>query len=193
MQKPHLQIVIGSTRPGRAGEAVGDWFRDVAVKHDAFTVELLDLAVVDLPLFDEPHHPRLGRYVHEHTKRWSAKVSAGDAYVFVVPEYNRGYNAATKNALDYLCQEWRRKPVGFVGYGGVAAGARSVQGLVPVVTALGMVPMSRPVHISAIARSMTADGGFTPHQRLGDSAAELLDELAEWAVDLAMTRRAAAR
>src|SRR3954451_19867146 len=190
MQKPHLQIIIGSTRPGRAGAAVSGWFYDVAVKHDAFTVELLDLATIDLPLLNEPHHPRLGRYVHDHTKRWSATISAGDAFVFVVPEYNRGYNAATKNALDYLCKEWRRKPVGFVGYGGVAAGARSIQGLVPVVASLGMVPTARSVNVPTIQRMITEDGDFTPDPRLDHSAGELLDELSGWAVDLAGTRRA---
>ncbi|MDT5246560.1 MAG: hypothetical protein QOD36_3936 [Mycobacterium sp.] len=190
MQKPHLQIIIGSTRPGRAGAAVGGWFYDVAVKHDAFTVELLDLAIIDLPLLNEPHHPRLGRYVHDHTKRWSATISAGDAFVFVVPEYNRGYNAATKNALDYLCKEWRRKPVGFVGYGGAAAGARSIQGLVPVVASLGMVAMARSVNVPTINRMITADGDFTPNPRLDQSAGELLDELSGWAVDLAVARPA---
>jgi NAD(P)H-dependent FMN reductase len=191
MQKPHLQIIIGSTRPGRAGEAVGSWFRDIAVKHDAFTVEVLDLAAIDLPLLDEPNHPRLGRYVHEHTKRWSATISGGDAFVFVVPEYNRGYNAATKNALDYLCNEWRRKPVGFVGYGAAAGGARSIQGLIPVVAVLGMVPAARSVNIPLINRLITADGEFTPNPRLEDSAREMLDELSSWAADLATARRGA--
>jgi NAD(P)H-dependent FMN reductase len=193
MQNPHLQIIIGSTRPGRAGAAVGSWFHDIAVKHDAFSVELLDLATVALPLLDEPHHPRLGRYVHDHTKRWSETISTGDAFVFVVPEYNRGYNAATKNALDYLCQEWRRKPVGFVGYGAVAGGARSIQGLIPVVAALGMIPAARSVNIPLINRMVSADGEFTPNRRLDESAAEMLDELSSWAADLRATRRGADR
>jgi NAD(P)H-dependent FMN reductase len=193
MQKPHLQIIIGSTRPGRAGAAVGSWFHDIAVKHDACTVEILDLAAIALPLLDEPNHPRLGRYVHDHTKRWSEMISAGDAFVFVVPEYNRGYNAATKNALDYLCREWQRKPVGFVGYGGVAAGSRSIQGLIPVVGALGMIPVTRSVNIPLINRMVTAEGEFTPNRRLDESAAEMLDELSSWAADLAATRSGADR
>jgi NAD(P)H-dependent FMN reductase len=192
MQKQHLQIIIGSTRPGRAGAAVGSWFHDIAVKHDEFTVELLDLATVALPLLDEPNHPRSGRYVHDHTKRWSETISAGDAFVFVVPEYNRGYNAATKNALDYLCKEWRRKPVGFVGYGAVTAGSRSIQGLIPVVAALGMIPAARSVNIPLINRMVT-DGEFVSTPRLDESAAEMLDELSSWAADLAATRRGADR
>ncbi|MDT7652736.1 MAG: hypothetical protein QOI36_4142 [Pseudonocardiales bacterium] len=192
MQKQHLQIIIGSTRPGRAGAAVGSWFYDNAVKHDACTVEMLDLATIDLPLLDEPNHPRLGRYVYDHTKRWSEMISAGDAFVFVVPEYNRGYNAATKNALDYLCREWRRKPVGFVGYGAVAAGSRSIQGLIPVVAALGMIPAARSVNIPLINRMVT-DGEFVSNPRLDESAAEMLDELSSWATDLGATHRGADR
>ncbi|MEN3269024.1 NAD(P)H-dependent oxidoreductase [Pseudonocardia sp.] len=192
MQKPHLQIIIGSTRPGRAGAAVGSWFHDIAAKHDACTLEILDLATIDLPLLNEPHHPRLGRYVHDHTKRWSEIISAGDAFVFVVPEYNRGYNAATKNALDYLFREWQRKPVGFVGYGAVAAGSRSIQGLIPVVAALGMIPVTRSVNIPLINRMVT-DGEFVSNPRLDESAAEMLDELSSWAADLTATRRGADR
>src|SRR5437660_11958086 len=64
-----------------------------------------------LPLLDE-----------RHTQRWSRTISAGDAYVFLVPKHNHSFNAATKNALDHLKDEWRDKPIGLVGYGGGAAG-----------------------------------------------------------------------
>jgi NAD(P)H-dependent FMN reductase len=189
MLRANLKIVIGSTRPGRLGAAVGGWFHDLAVKHDKFTVELVDLAAVNLPLLDEPEHPRHGRYVHEHTKEWSRTISAGDAYVFVVPEYNHGYNAATKNALDYLHDEWRHKPIGFVSYGGIAAGTRSVQMLIQVVTALGMVPAVRSVNIPQISRMVTSDKEFTPNSRLEESAGALLDELSRWVADLGSVRR----
>ncbi|HEY3629829.1 MAG TPA: NAD(P)H-dependent oxidoreductase [Jatrophihabitantaceae bacterium] len=191
---PRLQVVIGSTRPGRAGAAVGRWFAELAGKHGGFAVEVLDLAEIDLPLLDEPHPPRTGRYQHEHTKRWSRLVSRGDAYVFVVPEYNHGYNAATKNALDYLCEEWRRKPVGFVGYGMRAGGARAVQMLLQVVTALGMVPVSESVVITHVRRMLTEDGGlFMPDAAVERAAEALLGELDEWATDLAVLPKRAAR
>jgi NAD(P)H-dependent FMN reductase len=85
---PHLQIVIASTRPGRVGGAFAHWFADRARRHGGFDVKVIDLAQVALPFLDEPKHPRLGQYVHQHTKQWSAMVSRGDAYVFVTPEYN---------------------------------------------------------------------------------------------------------
>lgn len=177
MSKPHLQIIIGSTRPGRRGSAVGSWFYDLAVRHDRFGVELIDLAEVNLPLLDEPLQPGRGPYSQEHTRRWSRTISLGQAYVFVVPEYNHSYNAATKNALDFLAEEWRNKPVGFVGYGGIAAGARAVQALTPVVVALGMIPITRAVHIPLINRAMSAGGQFKSEDRLDAGATTMLDDL----------------
>ncbi len=177
MTQPHLQIVVGSTRPGRRGAAVGRWFHDLAVRHDRFDVELIELAEVGLPLLDEPLPAARGQYAHEHTRRWSEMVNAGQAYVFVVPEYNHGYNAATKNALDFLSAEWRDKPVAFVGYGGVAAGSRAIQALTPVVVSLGMRPLRQAVHIPLVNRAVTDDGTVRADDRLTGSALTMLDEL----------------
>ena len=179
MTQPRLQIIVGSTRPGRRGAAVGRWCHDLAGRHDRFDVELVDLAEVGLPLLDEPAPASHGRYAHEHTRRWSETIAAGQAYVFVVPEYNHGYNAATKNALDFLSAEWRHKPVGFVGYGGVAAGSRAVQALLPVVVSLGMRPLHQAVHIPLINRVVTDDGTLRADERLTGGVLSMLDELLE--------------
>ena len=112
-----------------------------AREHGGFELEVADLAEVTLPLLDEPNHPRLRQYTREHTHAWSATVDVADAVVLVTSEYNYGYPAALKNAIDYLHHEWRYKPVGFVSYGGVAAGTRAVQQLKQVVTALRMMPV----------------------------------------------------
>jgi NAD(P)H-dependent FMN reductase len=178
--KPTLQIIIASTRPGRVGPSVADWFRDRAVKHGGFDVELIDLAEVNLPLFDEPKHPRFGEYVHQHTKDWSATIRRGDAYVFVVPEYNYGFNAAIKNAIDYLNQEWQYKPLGFVSYGGVAAGTRAVQMLKQVVSALKMVPMAESVNIPFVQQFLDEQRVLQPNEIMESAATALLDELARW-------------
>lgn len=177
MAQPHLQIIVGSTRPGRMGGAVGTWFHELAVRHDRFDVELINLFDVDLPLLDEPRPAGRGPYTETHTQQWSRTISAGSGYVFVVPEYNHGYNAATKNVLDFLNEEWRHKPVGFVGYGGSAGGVRAVQALTPVVVALGMRPLARSVHIPMINRAVTDDGTLRADERRDNSARLLLDEL----------------
>jgi NAD(P)H-dependent FMN reductase len=180
LTNPTLQIIIASTRPGRVGPSVAAWFRDRAIKTGDFEVELIDLAEVNLPMFDEPKHPRLGQYVHQHTKDWSATIRRGDAYVFVVPEYNFGFNAAIKNAIDYLNQEWQYKPLGFVSYGGVAAGTRAVQMLKQVVSALKMVPMADAVHIPFVQQFLDEQRVLQPNQIMEDAATALLAELARW-------------
>ena len=96
---------------------------------------------------DEPNHPRLRQYTKQHTKDWSAKVEAADAFVFVMPEYNYGFNAPLKNVIDYLNQEWAYKPVGFVSYGGVASGTRAVQMIKQVVTTLKMTTLGRTTEL----------------------------------------------
>lgn len=184
---PRLQVIIGSTRPGRAGAAVAQWFAGRAIEQGGFDVQLVDLAEVNLPLLDEPRPPRLGRYEHEHTRRWSELISQGDAYVFVVPEYNHGYGAATKNALDYLCAEWRRKPVGFVSYGARAGGVRAVQMLLQVVGSLGMIAATESVAIPQIrSRIVEATGAFLADPQVDAAAQALLGELHGWTADLAL-------
>ena len=189
MPVPTLQVIVGSTRPGRIGRPLGEWARDVAVAHGGFEVELVDLAEVDLPLLDESSHPRLGRYEHDHTKRWSATVARADAFVLVVPEYNHGYNAAVKNAIDYLHAEWQHKPVGFVSYGGVAAGTRAVQQLKPVLAALHMVALPEAVNIPMVGK-VVVDGAVQPTEAMGIAATMMLDGLVRWVDALAPLRAA---
>lgn len=176
-----LQVIIGSTRPGRVGLPVAEWFSRRARESGRFDVEVLDLAEIRLPMFDEPHHPRLGRYVHDHTLRWSAAISRGDAYVFVVPEYNYGFNAATKNAIDYLHAEWQGKPVGFVSYGGIAAGTRAVQMLKQVVTTLSMVPVFESVNIPFVHEILAPDGSIVASPAMEHAADAMLGALHRWA------------
>jgi NAD(P)H-dependent FMN reductase len=179
--KPVLQVIIGSTRPGRVGSAVADWIIDRARSHGDFEVEVTDLAVLNLPIFDEPNHPRLRRYVNQHTKDWSEIVERSDAFVFVIPEYNYGFNAATKNAIDYLNQEWQNKPAGIVSYGGVAAGTRAAQMLKQVMSALKMVPVTDSVNIPFVGEKLDEERRLKPNEIMESAATAMLDELARWA------------
>ena len=122
MAPVRVSVVIASTRPTRIGHHVADWvlsgLRDLAAPDGrAVEVTVHDLRELDLPFLDEPGQPADGNYTHDHTRRWSAAMLATDALVLVMPEYNRGYNAALKNAIDYLYAEWDGLPVGLVGYG----------------------------------------------------------------------------
>ena len=190
MSRPTLQIIIASTRPNRVGPSVAAWVRERAVAHSGFEVELIDLAEVSLPMFDEPQHPRFGNYVHQHTKDWSATIARGDAYIFVMPEYNYGFNAALKNAIDYLNAEWQRKAVGLVSYGGVAAGTRAVQMIKQVLSALKMVPITDSVNIPFVAQLLDEEHNLQPNEIMEISVTGMLSELARWTEALAPLRAA---
>jgi NAD(P)H-dependent FMN reductase len=177
VSKPVLQIIIASTRPGRVGLSVAQWFHAAALQHAGFEVELVDLAEVGLPFLDEPNHPRLRQYVHQHTLDWSETISRGDAYVFVTPEYNHSFNPVLKNALDFLSQEWQNKPAGFVSYGGVAAGTRAVQALKPVLLVLSIAPVATAVNIPFVNQMRDDDGTFHPNDVVAAGADAMLIEL----------------
>lgn len=186
--KPTLMILIASTRPGRVGLPVGEWFRERAVLHGGFRVEVVDLAELNLPFMDEPRHPRLRQYVHQHTREWSAKVERADAFAFVMPEYNYGFSAPLKNALDYLHHEWAYKPVGFVSYGGVSAGTRAVQMLKQVVTALKMMPVPEAVSIPFVQQFIDDEGQVRANATMDAAADAMLDELLRWVEALRSVR-----
>lgn len=171
-----LHVIIASTRPGRVGPTIAEWFAGQVPRELGFEVEVVDLVDVGLPLLDEPNHPSERRYLHEHTRRWSGTVDAADAFVLVMAEYNVGFTAALKNALDYLYFEWHHKPVGFVSYGMTSAGLRAVEMVKPVLISLKMVPVHVAVSIPLRLR-LDADGVLHPDQVMTAAAQHLLTEL----------------
>jgi NAD(P)H-dependent FMN reductase len=175
---PKLLIIIASTRPGRIGLPVANWFVDQASEHGAFELDVADLAELRLPLLDEPNHPRLRQYTKDHTHDWSARVDAAEAIVMVTSEYNSGYPAALKNAIDFLHHEWRYKPVGFVSYGGVAAGTRSVEQLQQVVTAVKLTPVIEQVNIPFYQQFIDDEGVLQANDVMETAAVAMLDQLA---------------
>lgn len=183
-----LLVIVASTRPGRVGLPVSNWFVERARKHGAFITELADLKEVNLPMFDEPRHPRLGHYEHAHTKAWSSTVKAADALVFVTPEYNYATPPALVNAIDYLSQEWNYKPAAFVSYGGAAGGVRSVQMTKLMLTTLKMMPLFESVAIPFVAKHVGADGSFSSIEAFDNAAKLMLDELHRWATALKTMR-----
>ncbi|HQT98963.1 MAG TPA: NAD(P)H-dependent oxidoreductase [Acidimicrobiales bacterium] len=186
--RPLLSVIIASTRSGRIGEAIATSFAERARGEDYFDVELVDLATVNLPIYDEPQQAVTRVYVHEHTRQWSATIARSDALVFVMPEYNHSFNAALKNALDFLYHEWRDKPVGLVGYGGVSSGTRAMQALKPVLLALKLA-FAGEVAISTLTTPVV-DGVFHGGERFERSATTLLHELARLDAPLRALRQA---
>ncbi len=185
---PRLHVIVASTRPGRVGPAIAEWFVEHAEKFGKFDVRLVDLVDFDLPLLDEPNHPSAREYTKQHTKDWSASVDAADAFVLVAPEYNYSINAALKNAIDYLYHEWAYKPVAFVSYGNSSAGLRAVQMTKQVVTTLKMVPLPEVVAVHYVGQHIDDSGKFNGTSDMADAAAGVLEELHRFAVALAPLR-----
>jgi len=191
VSRPVLQVIAASTRPARKGIAVARWIQQQAQQHGAFDVELVDLAEVGLPVFDEPNHPRMQHYTHEHTREWSATIARGDAFVFVTPEYNHSFPGSLKNALDYLSLEWADKAAGIVSYGGVSAGLRAATALKPVLGALRVIPVVEAVSIPFFAQFLDEDDAFVPNTELEAGGKAMLDEIARLTGALRQLRTAA--
>ena len=182
-----LHTIICSTRPTRLGPKIAEWFDAVAQGHEGFDAELVDLASFSLPVFDEPKHPRLRDYSHDHTKAWSASVEVADAFVFVTPEYNYGPPPSFTNAVNYLVHEWAYKPAAFVSYGGASGGLRAVQMEKLLLTSVKMMPIPEGVALPMFSQHLT-EAGFKPPELQDKAAAAMLTELARWAAALKALR-----
>lgn len=189
MSKPKIGVIIGSTRQGRFADKPAQWIFDHAKAHGAFEVELVDLRDYDLPFFDEPVSPAWGPSKSEAAQRWQKKVDELDGYIMVAAEYNRGPTASLKNAIDYAYNEWNRKPVAFVGYGGVG-GARAVEQLRLHAVELQMAPTRPGVHIVWADMAQVMDGSkrVSDFPHLEQQAKVVLDDLAWWVAALKSAR-----
>lgn len=182
-------IVIGSTRPGRKAEAVAKWVHEHAQQRTDARFELVDIADYNLPLLDEPVPPAMGKYSHEHTKKWAAKIAALDAFVFVTPEYNHGTSGALKNALDFVYNEWTNKAAAFVAYGS-AGGTRAVEHLRGYMAELQIADVRNQVafYLHSDFESYTTFKPSGPHHE--KTLATMLDQLVRWGTALKPLRSA---
>jgi NAD(P)H-dependent FMN reductase len=176
-----LKVISSTVRPGRKGPSVAAWINGLANASGIFQSELLDLGVIDLPLMNEPVHPRLKEYEHAHTKAWSAKIEEADAFVFVTAEYDYSYPASLKNALEYLVHEWAYKPAGLVSYSiGAFAGVRAMSNLRPDLLSMKIVSLNEWVTIPSVNQFITDDGVFVPNEMIRSSADLMITQLRRW-------------
>jgi NAD(P)H-dependent FMN reductase len=178
-----IAIVLGSTRPGRRGEAVAQWVLEQASARGDAEYELLDLADFALPHLDEPMSASSGRYEHEHTKKWSDAVDDFDGYVFVSPEYNHAPSGVLKNALDYLYSEWNDKAAGIVSYGVSASGLRAAETLRLILGELQIADVRQAVGISLI-HDFENFTTFTPGPHHAQHLGVQLDQVLAWSTAL---------
>lgn len=182
MSQLNIAIILGSTRPGRNGEAVAKWVHALAKRRTDARFELVDLLDFDLPLLDEPGSPSQGKYTKAHTKKWSVKVAEFDAYVFVTPEYNHGSSGALKNAIDFLYKEWNNKAAGFVAYGS-AGGVRAVEQLRQIMAELQVATVRAQVGLSLFT-DFKDYRTFTPAAMHEKELGTLLDQVIAWGTAL---------
>jgi NAD(P)H-dependent FMN reductase len=179
-------IILGSTRPGRNGEAVAKWVYELARRRSDAEFELVDIKDFNLPLLDEPVPPSRGQYANPHTKAWAAKIASFDAFVFVTPEYNHATSAALKNAIDFLYREWNNKAAGFVGYGG-SGGVRAVESLRLVMAEVQVATVRAQVALSLHTdwENFTV---FKPHPKHEAALNTMLNQLVAWGEALKTVR-----
>lgn len=183
-----IGIIIGSTRPGRNGEAVARWTYDIAKKRNDAEYELVDLADFNLPIYDEPIPPAMGQpYSKAHTKAWSEKIASFDGYVFVTPEYNHATSGALKNALDFLFLEWNNKAAGFVGYGSLG-GSRAVENLRLILGELMIADVRAQVALS-LRDDFENYSVFKPQPHQEATVGTMLDQVVAWSGALQTLRK----
>ena len=181
-----IAIIVGSTRPGRKGEAVAKWAYEIAQRRSDAEFELVDIKDFNLPLLDEPMPPIMGQYTHDHTKRWSEKIASFDGYVFVTPEYNHATSGALKNAIDFLYAEWVNKAAAFIGYGGTS-GARAVENLRLIMAELQVATVRAQVGLSMFT-DFEDFSVFKPAPIQETHVHVMLDQVIAWASALKTLR-----
>ncbi len=183
-----IGIILGSTRPGRNGEAVAKWVYELASKRTDARFELIDLKDFALPHLDEALPPTMGQYANDHTKAWAATIDRFDGFVFVTPEYNHSTSGALKNAIDYLYREWNNKAAGFVSYGGLG-GTRAVEHLRLILGELQVADVRAQVALS-LSTDFVNFSQFAPAPHHVPEVEKMLDQLVAWSNALAPLRAA---
>ena len=184
-KKPHIALIIGSTRAARFADKPAHWMLDVAKKRTDMSVELVDLRDYNLPLFNEMASNAWMPSQDEHAVKWQKKLAEFDGYIFVVAEYNRSVTGSLKNALDQAYVEWGHKPMGAIGYGGLGA-ARAIEHLRTIAVELQMVPVRNAVHIGGgefmKVHPMGANAPIAEIEAaIAPAAKAMLDDVVWWA------------
>ena len=178
---PHnVLVIMGSVRAGRLCPAISSWVMGIGQATTRFHYELVDLADWPLPWGDEKAIPASGQYEQEHTRAWSSKIAGADGFVIVTPQYNWGYPAVLKNALDHLYKEWAEKPVMIVSYGGHGGNKCAAQ-LRQIAEALHMRPVQTMPGLKLTRQAIEGGGPIAPEQDFATHVEEIGRAFAELA------------
>lgn len=193
MKTPRIGIILGTTRQGRFADKPATWIKALGDAREDLDFELVDLRDYPMPFFDEPSSPAFKAPNDPVAQRWAAKIAELDGFLVVTGEYNRSAPAALKNALDYAYEEWGRKPIAFLGYGGLG-GARAIEHLRLIGVELQMVPIRAAVHLpfDVYLKVLREGASLDDFDFLAQGAKAMLEDLAWWARVLKPAREAKA-
>jgi NAD(P)H-dependent FMN reductase len=186
-----IAVLIGSTREERQGDVVTNWFVSQMQQQSQFEIDVVDLRSIPLPDVQYNGHPKLGKYPPD-VAAFAERIDAADGFVWVTPEYNHGYPASLKHAIDMVYKEWKAKPVAFVGYGGVVGGARSIEQLRAVCGELHLMDIRDAVTLPFVANRFEEDGSLKPDPVIDNQVQLTLQSLQWWANALRNARAAEA-
>lgn len=186
-QKPHILVILASTRQGRFGKTVVDWLYPIVAQRPDLTAGLVDLRDWKMPYYDSPSSAS-ARPPEEEPQAWARLIGSADGFLIVTPEYNHGYPAVLKSALDAVYHPWNRKPVAFVSYGGWSGGARAVEQLREVVIELQMAPTRNTIAFQFVNRVFDETGKPNTEGFYRAAANRVLDDLVWWARALKAAR-----
>lgn len=177
-----ILVVLGSIREGRVGDKVSDWVMSEAKKRNPeFKYEFLDLKDYPMKNYEESNHPAMlnGNTSDKNANKWIKKVKEADGFIFVTPEYNHLPSGALKNAIDYAYNEWAKKPIAYVSYGGASGGSRVVEILRLAAIEEHMIPIRESVVIQFV-HSKVKDGRLEPDSYMEKALPTTLDQLEWW-------------
>lgn len=188
--KPHVGLLVGSTRQGRSSGLPADWMLACCRTEALFETEWIDLRDYPMPWFNDDMAPSARPSQEPLARRWTALLERLDGLVVITPEYNHGPPAVLKNAFDHVAGELVRKPIAFVGYGEVGA-ARAIEQLRLMAIELDMVPLRAAVHIGVqeMAAAHRQERPLGDDPRLAQQALRLVRHVGWWADLLSAHRR----
>jgi NAD(P)H-dependent FMN reductase len=169
----NVGVIVGSTRDGRIGDRIGDWLVQRMHAENEVDLDVIDLKAISLPL----HYPERLDLACE---RYLERLSQADAFVIITPEYNHGYPASLKQAIDIAHDEWFAKPIGFVSYGGVAGGTRAVEQLRQVFPELNAMTVRESVTLSNVNNGFDTSGNFNPSADCDRAVNRMMKQLIWW-------------
>jgi NAD(P)H-dependent FMN reductase len=192
----NIALIVGSTRPNRFADTPVMWLVEGARARTDFKLEVLDLREQGLKFYDEaaPASSTGGRFSDPAAETWRTKIGEFDAYIATVAEYNHGPTAVLKNAIDSALYEWGRKPIAFVGYGGVG-GARAIEILRGVAGVLDMAAIKAEVNIAMepFMAILSGSKALDDFPYLVQSRQLLFDDLVWWGQALKQAREGISR